>query len=48
MLDADRALNEFMEPAGPSRERFLFAIRKYTAHAKGYFSGERQCGCCVR
>lgn len=23
MLDADQALNEFMEPAGPSRERFL-------------------------
>jgi DcmR-like sensory protein len=28
MLDADQALNEFMEPAGPSRERFLSQFGK--------------------
>lgn len=41
MLDADQALNEFMEPAGPSRERFLsqfgsiLRTLKDTSAAKG-------------
>jgi hypothetical protein len=42
MLDADQALNEFMEPAGPSRERFL------SQFGKSYYCGERQWGCCIR
>jgi hypothetical protein len=34
ILDADQALSEFMEPAGPNRERFLLQFEVYCAGCK--------------